>query len=139
MARPIDSDGDGTPHCDVGAYEVFQYNFAGFFQPVNNPPTVNIATAGASIPVKFSLGGDQGLSIFAAGSPASQMIVCDGGAPLSEIEETVTAGNSGLSYDPTIDQYKYVWKTQRAWRGTCRQLILELNDGTTHTANFRFR
>jgi hypothetical protein len=36
------------------------YNFSGFFQPVDNLPTLNIAKAGSAIPVKFSLGGDQG-------------------------------------------------------------------------------
>ncbi len=137
VARPIDGNGDGIAQCDVGAYELVRYNFEGFFQPVDNL-AVNGAKAGASIPVKFSLSGDQGLDIFAGGYPKSGPIACDSGAP-SEIEETETAGNSGLSYDATLDQYKYLWKTEKAWKGTCRQLILKLSDGSVHTANFRFR
>jgi Domain of unknown function (DUF4082) len=43
---------------------LWEYNFSGFFQPVNNMPTLNVAKAGSAIPVKFSLGGDQGLDIF---------------------------------------------------------------------------
>src|SRR6185295_6911527 len=35
------------------------YNFAGFFQPVDNLPTINAATAGSAIPVKFSLSGNK--------------------------------------------------------------------------------
>src|SRR5438445_3582384 len=43
----------------------FSYSFSGFFAPVDNPPTFNRVKAGTAVPVKFSLGGDQGLNIFA--------------------------------------------------------------------------
>lgn len=112
------------------------YDFSGFFQPVDNAPTVNRAKAGSAIPVKFSLAGDQGLDIFAAGSPGSQAVTCATGAPIDVIEQTVTAGGSTLQYDPATDQYTYVWKTDKAWAGTCRQLIVKLADGQEHTAQF---
>src|SRR6185295_6038373 len=57
------------------------YSFTGFFQPVDNLPTLNVASAGSAIPVKFSLGGNQGLNIFAAGYPASSPIDCDANDP----------------------------------------------------------
>jgi hypothetical protein len=41
------------------------YDFDGFFNPVDNPDVLNRVKAGSAIPVKFSLGGDQGLDIFA--------------------------------------------------------------------------
>jgi hypothetical protein len=113
------------------------YEFAGFFQPVDNNPAVNKAKAGSAIPVKFSLGGDRGLDIFALGYPLTRAGTCDlTGSDL--IEETVTAGGSSLTYDPVTAQYTYVWKTNKAWAGTCRQLVVGLNDGTTHTAWFNF-
>ena len=115
------------------------YNFAGFFQPVDNLPIVNLVSAGQAIPVKFSLSGDKGLNIFAAGYPLWQQIACSGGAPVSSVEETVTAGASSLSYDAATDRYIYVWKTEKAWKGTCRQLLVKLNDGSLHIADFRFR
>jgi len=31
-----------------------------------------------------------------------------------------------------------VWKTLKAWKGTCRQLELNLNDGSAHIADFQF-
>jgi hypothetical protein len=114
------------------------YNWTGFFSPVDNPPVVNGVTAGQGIPVKFGLGGNQGLSIFVAGYPASQQIACTGGSE-DEIEQTVTAGSSSLSYDPATNQYNYVWKTDRSWKGTCRRLTVKLNDGTSHTADFKFK
>jgi uncharacterized repeat protein (TIGR01451 family) len=115
------------------------YNFAGFFSPVNNLPVLNVVNAGRSIPVKFSLSGNKGLNIFAPGYPASGAITCDSNAPPIEVTETGTAGNSSLSYDASSDQYIYVWKTEQAWAGTCRQLQVRLNDGTVYVANFKFR
>lgn len=115
------------------------YNFTGFFQPVDNLPTLNVVNAGRAIPVKFSLSGNKGLNIFAASSPSTISINCDGSAPQSDIEETVNAGSSSLSYSSTSDQYNYVWKTDNSWAGTCRQLVVKLNDGSEHRANFKFR
>jgi hypothetical protein len=51
----------------------------------------------------------------------------------------VNAGGSSLSYDPVSDQYTYVWKTNKAWAGQCRQLVLRFNDGQEFRANFQFR
>lgn len=30
------------------------------------------------------------------------------------------------------------WKTSKAWAGTCRELIVTLDDGSTHTAQLTF-
>jgi len=129
--------GPGDPLLDVLNY--FPYSFTGFFQPVDNPPTVNSARAGSAIPVKFSLAGNQGVEVFAPGSPASQRQACATGDPLDTIEETATAGSSGLSYDPATDTYTYVWKTSKPWAGTCRQLMVRFFDGSEYVANFKFK
>ena len=93
--------------------------------------------AGRAVPIKFSLSGDQGLEVLAEGYPRSQRVPCDADNPVDRIEETVTAGASGLTYDAAADEYTYVWKTDKAWAG-CRQLVLKLDDGTVHRANFKF-
>ncbi len=131
---------DGTTTPSTCTFNVIvQYNFAGFFQPVDNLPVFNVVQAGRAIPVKFSLSGFKGLGIFAAGSPSSGPIACNSSDPASDLTETVTAGGSSLSYEPTTDRYIYVWKTDASWAGTCRQLVVELNDGSIHRANFRFK
>ena len=131
---------DGTTTPSTCTFKVIvQYNFAGFFQPVDNLPAFNVVQAGRAIPVKFSLSGFKGLGIFAAGSPSSGPIACNSSDPASELTETVTAGGSSLSYDPATDRYIYVWKTDESWAGTCRQLVVQLNDGSVHRANFRFK
>jgi hypothetical protein len=114
------------------------WNFAGFFKPVENPPVFNRVKAGRGIPVRFSLGGDQGLAIFASGYPASVQIPCDFSSPTVPLNDTVAAGSDSLSYDPASDTYTYIWRTDRAWAGTCRALILKLADGTLHYAYFSF-
>jgi hypothetical protein len=142
-----DGDNDGVPDASdacpsapgLPERQGCPYDFSGFFSPVDNTPMFNSVKAGAGVPVKLSLNGDQGLSIFATGYPKSQWINCDTSAPLDAIEETVSTGSSGLSYDPIADQYVYVWKSEKAWAGTCRQLMLRLNDLTDHVANFRFK
>jgi len=121
-----------------GTTQTPTFNFAGFFPPVDNPPTINTVKAGSAIPVKFSLGGNQGLNILAPGSPSSGQIACATRAPLDAIETTVTAGGSSLSYDPSTGQYVYVWKTNKSWAGSCRQLDVQLSDGSHHTADFEF-
>jgi hypothetical protein len=129
----LDDDCDGS--IDEGCYQ-----WSGFFQPID-PGTLglfNKVKAGSSIPVKFSLNGDMGLNIFAPDSPNSVKIDCSLLSLFADsVELTVNAGGSSLNYDPLTKQYTYVWKTEKAWTG-CRQLVLQLNDGSTHYANFKF-
>ena len=134
--RVIDQDGDARTYT---ATVVVGYAWTGFFAPVSNPPAVNVMTAGRAVPLKFALGGDRGLAILAAGSPSSQRVACTSGAPSGTAERALTPGNSGLTYDAGTGQYTYVWKTERAWAGSCRRLTLTLADGSAHTALFSFR
>lgn len=138
--RPVDGDGDGVARCDIGAYELqVPVPFDGFFAPVDNPPTVNRAKAGQGIPIKFSLGGDRGLDIFQQGYPKAAQIACDSGAPSEDVDETLTAGASGLQYDPDTDSYTYAWKTRKNWKGSCRKFAVKLIDGSEHSALFEFK
>jgi hypothetical protein len=133
----VDDDG-GVVSASIEVVVSAGYAWDGFFQPVDND-ALNVVQAGRAIPVKFSLGGDHGLDIFAGGSPTSVPVACDTGARLDTVEETVTAGGSSLTYDAATGRYHYVWKTSKAWSGQCRTLVVTLLDGSTHTATFRFR
>jgi len=143
-----DDGGGGGPFCpfadadfdDLVTTISASYRFDGFFAPIDNEPALNLGNAGKSIPVKFSLNGDAGLDIFAGGSPSSRLVACDSGAPIDLIEEeTTTAGGSTLQYNASTGMYSYVWKTDKAWVGTCRQLTVKLTDGSVHTASFKFK
>jgi hypothetical protein len=135
-----DDVGRGTSDHDPNVATFYlPFNWAGFFQPVGNLPELNVAKAGSAIPVKFSLGSNKGLNIFASGYPQSIKIACDTLKAQDDIKQTVTTGSSGLSYSAGNGQYNYVWKTDKSWGGTCRQLSVMLIDGTIHSANFKFK
>jgi hypothetical protein len=113
--------------------------FTGFLQPVDNLPTVNSANSGQAIPIKFSLGGNRGLSIFPTGitGPVVRVESCATGAPVDAIENYATT-NSGLTYDAASATYTYVWKTDKTMASKCVGLSLKLLDGTTYDADFKF-
>ena len=116
-------------------------SFANFLSPIDMGGTVNVAKAGSTIPVKFSLGGDRGLDIILIGYPISWEV--DNFASLTPhdvIEQTITAGNSTLTYNPLTQQYTYAWKTSKGWSGMCRQLYVQFADGSSAPlVNFEFR
>ncbi|MFF2388537.1 PxKF domain-containing protein [Agromyces sp. NPDC058104] len=131
----LDKAGNASAAVSCG-YRVI-YDFDGFFRPVDMGGVVNSVKAGSAVPMKFSLGGDQGLDIIADGYPKVVFTAC-GAAAVDAIETTVTAGGSSLSYDAVTGQYVYVWKTQKSWAGTCGTFELQLDDGVTRTAKFKF-
>ena len=112
------------------AYNVI-YNFSGFFQPVSNPPVLNNKKAGSEIVLKFSLGGRFGRGVLIAAN--SRQIDCGTLAPIGSASP-IKKGE--LEFDD--GKYKLEVKTDKVWRGSCRQVVLTLSDGTPHAANFKF-
>lgn len=118
--------------------KVDPYPFTGFFGPVDNAPVVNTVKAGSAVPVQFSLGSDRGLNIFNTnGAPTFTVTSCTNGAT-DPIETVVASSRSGLSYDPATGLYAYVWKTAKNLADACGTLELNLNDGSSHIAYFKF-
>jgi VCBS repeat-containing protein len=111
-----------------------QFSFMGFAGRVVNPPSVNTATAGNTIPITFSLSGGKGLNIFASNSPSSRQVNCSTWAPIGAAAPTTSSPSMVFAGD----QYTYFWTTNPAWAGTCRVFSLTLRDGTTRTLNFSF-
>jgi extracellular elastinolytic metalloproteinase len=106
--------------------------------PVANPPAVNTKPAGSTIPLKFHIGGDRGRDPLASNSPASQQIDCTTLRP-PQFATTTPADQVGqLRFNRAQQRYDFNWVTQEDWAGTCRRVIVTLDDGTQHTANFRF-
>jgi hypothetical protein len=118
------------------------YNFIGFLQPVDNPPTFNVAKAGRTIPVKWQLQDGNGvfisdLSVVVNNPLRYRQINCDATSPSDPLPAD-TSGSSGLRYDSTTNQYIFTWQTSSAFAGKCYELLLDLNDGTQKTARFKF-
>jgi hypothetical protein len=108
----------------------------GFTSPIDAPPTVNVARAGSTVPVNFTIGGSFGLGIL-AGTPQTVKYNCESGAPSDDVELTSSA-NSGLTFNATTGIYQYNWKTAKNATG-CFRFELRLTDGSLHVALFRLR
>jgi hypothetical protein len=117
-----------------------RWQFSGFLFPVRNPPTLNIATAGSAVPIRFALGGNRGLSIFAPGSPVVTTIACPTGVATNTVPALIQIPVNFLVYiGAPVNQYLYAWKTSKSWAGTCRQFDLQLADGSDQVAIFKFK
>ena len=112
--------------------------WSGLLPPIKAGVT-NVAKAGSAVPIKFSLFGFEGINVIAAGYPQTQRVSCNTSLPESNVEQTVNPGSSTLSYNSQTDTYTYVWKTQKAWAGTCRTVTLRVHDGNQQTVPFRFK
>jgi hypothetical protein len=141
VSRTSQPDGDGelvvrTSHASTWGFGE-RYDVSGGLQsPVANAPMVNVEKAGRALPLKFGLGGDEGLAVLAAGSPSSAPASCSSFVPTGSPAPAAT--NGGLAYDPVAQAYQLVWKTDKAWAGTCRVLTVRFREGSTITALLRF-
>jgi CSLREA domain-containing protein len=123
-----------------------RYWSRGFSPPIDNPPVVNMAKAGQTVPVKWYLGDNWRMGEPMYGQVSDPLSFV--GVSSQPTECSVVSGETDRveSYvsDPGALQYlgdgfwQFNWRTQRGWRG-CRTMTLTLSDGSTYTANFLFR
>ena len=52
--------------------------------------------------------------------------------------ETETPGNTELKFDTGSNSYHFNWKSSSTFVNRCFDLLLELDNGTTQTARFKF-
>jgi Tol biopolymer transport system component len=125
------TDGLGATATVIHNYNVV-YSFSGFDAPVTTTGSLDAAKAGDALPLKFSLHGDNGLSIVTQTTwqPAS----------CSDWSNTAAAatGQGKLTYNALTDRYTDLVATDPKWKGSCRIVDLQLADGTHHTVHVRF-
>lgn len=131
------SDPGGLADNDAATVDI-TWPTGGFGPPIGDGSGPVVAKAGSVIPVKFSLGGDRGLDILRAGYPASQAYTCGSALPPDASEPAASVGPGGLRYDGGSDMYSFLWKTDKAWKDTCRVFAVGLQDGTNLTVGFQF-
>jgi len=140
ICNGLDDNCDGN--IDEGDVCHVTYTFYGFFSPVDNPPTVNIAKGGQSIPVKWRITDANGTPVADPASfksLSSYRISCNdlSGDPASTVDE-YAAGSSGLQ-NLGDGYWQFNWKTPKTYSGQCRTMVLTLDDGSIHNANFKFK
>ena len=124
---------------DPGETSTLQaWGFEGFFNPVDNPPTLNTMKAGAGVPLKWRVldtSGEPVTDLSAAAITVSELD-CETGEGIDQVEQAVTTGsglqNLGGGY------YQLNWKTLKSYAGTCKTMHLDIGDGVTHDAFFDF-
>ena len=133
------TDAAGNSASTTASYTISDggYDFGGFLWPVRDFPAVNRWPAGLPVPIRFSLGGYQGRDVL-EGWPRVAEVECGAGETPADGHPARSAWGKGLRYKPRRDRYVFWWKTSRDWRGSCRQFILKLDDGSLHRAEFRF-
>ncbi|MGY5819502.1 PxKF domain-containing protein [Vibrio chemaguriensis] len=119
------------------------YQFSGFDSPIEGMPVLNLAKAGQTIPVKWSVPSSAGgfisdTSIVSSIQFSTESCTEDTIAS-TDISDAQSSGSTGLRYDATSNQFIFNWKTSKSMRGTCRMLHLNLNDGSVYQAKFQFR
>jgi hypothetical protein len=126
---------DGTQAFDLPVTCTAQ--FGGFEAPIAAPPAVNDANAGSTVPTKFALS-EQGGAPDLAAVFASRQVDCTTHAPVAgaTFAPALTPGSRVLKSEGS--SFSFNWKTDSAWAGTCRQLVIRLQDVTDPVAIFRF-
>jgi hypothetical protein len=128
-------DNAGNSTSESHRYDVvYDFTSSGSVRLQDDPSGLYVAKAGSTVLVEFGLGGYRGSDVFAVGYSRSQNIEC----PEQGSQVSITESTAQFTKLPNADRYAYAWNTTTDWSGTCRQLVLKLNDGTAHVANFRF-
>jgi virginiamycin B lyase len=96
-------------------------------------PAVTTVKAGSTVPVGLDLGVNTGKKVMAAGSPMSEQVSCDDPSLVLG-----TPGAGGKVQASSGGHVELVWKTDRAWRGTCRRLVLSFAPEGWNTADAMF-
>jgi photosystem II stability/assembly factor-like uncharacterized protein len=116
------------------------YNFAGFFQPVDNLPTLNSANSGQAIPLKWRITDANGNPVTNLTSVVvtAETLTCPLGTTPDQVEEYAT-GNSGLQNQGN-GYYQFNWKTPKTYANSCKTMKLDLGEGPgmERTALFQF-
>jgi hypothetical protein len=64
-------------------------------------------------------------------------VSCAASATVDQVEQTLSAGNSNLTYDAITGHCTYVWKTEKSWAGSCRRLSLKFSNEQEKAAEFK--
>jgi Tol biopolymer transport system component len=109
------------------------YLFKGFDSPVDTGGNLDGVRAGDSVALKFSLDGDHGLGVVT--KTTWQAATCGDWIPTGP----ASPADGRLSYSASIDRYREIVASSSSWRGSCRLLRLDLQDGTHPEVRVHFK
>jgi virginiamycin B lyase len=126
------TDGAGNVVTQTRSYIVF----ASWDGRLALPPGIATLRAGQPADLRFDLGGDLG-AVLEPGAPFMLPVDCGGQVALGPVGPAPALGQ-GLMM--TGSRYTFRWRTEKAWAGTCRQLVLPfaIEGGTVVRLTVRF-
>ena len=133
------TDNAGNSATASAAYSV-AYQFVGFSGPVLGGGTLNVAKAGQNIPLKWRL-------LDAAGAPVTNLttatvtaanLACTAASTATGELAAAAAGGGAALRNLGDGYYQYNWSTPKSYANSCKTMQLNLGEGTTHDALFRF-
>ena len=113
-------------------------DFQGFAAPVDNRPVLNVVKAGQAVPFKWRLlrpDGSPYTGLTAASITAGSLTCALGSTP--DLLEEVAPGDSGL-INLGNGYYQLGWKTPKSYADSCKVVRLNLGEGVTRDAYFKF-
>ncbi len=125
------------PSTASASYSVVYDGFDSFSAPINSD-ALNVAKAGQTIPLKWRLTDASGNPVtnLASATVTVQSLSCSLAASNSRVKE-YASGSSGLQ-NLGNGYYQYNWKTPKSYVNSCKTMHLDLGEGITHTALFKF-
>ncbi len=114
------------------------WRFVGFTQPVDALPTLNQVTAGQAVPLRWRVVDSEGAPVttLASATVSIAPLACELRRSVDALEETVP-NSSGLK-NLGNGYYQLNWNSLATYADSCRRLRLDIGDGVTHDADFRF-
>jgi hypothetical protein len=103
-------------------------------------PVLHELEAGSAVPLEFSAASGHTPDDVAAGYPATQPVDCTTLQAIGPLAPTEQPGKRHVTYAEAqgVGWYTYIWRTDKAWAGTCRVGVIRLTDGTERRAYVRF-
>jgi virginiamycin B lyase len=118
---------------NVGHGEVGYVVVAGVTGKLAPEPAVTTVKAGSSVAVGLEMGVSAVRNVMAPGFPMSEQVSCDD--PSVVLGPPGDGGKVNGSNGGHVD---LVWKTDKAWAGTCRRLVLGFSPEGWNTAHAMF-
>jgi hypothetical protein len=139
VSGPITLTIEGQTKVVTAPVTIAAWTFVGFAQPVDNGGVLNVLQAGQAVPLKWRLLDPTGAPVtdLAAASLAVTTVACTAGTSTDDVEQVVASGsalqNLGDGY------YQLNWKSSKTYAGSCRKVDLDLGEGITRPALFKFK
>jgi hypothetical protein len=124
-----------------------KYQFGSFKPPMDNPPVLNLAHAGQTIPLKWQVLDSSGNPVTDLSSANVKVTVetlasppCETAGTTPNLSEEQSAGGTGLK-NLGDGNYQWNWKSPASYADSCKILKLDLGEGpgNEHIAWFQFK